>query len=277
MDTRSDSILALGFLSPHVGHYTQEHRKQHAAMFEVADELNRIGQRILGDAKVTVTEKGASDPKLITLLLLIRTLSNFQGAILLAERGMIVEALTLARSCYENAYMLAALKKEGDKFVKDMLAAEMHARKGQSKWMLDDPARLEAVPGGVEQMKKNIEAINAEGKTAPLDFKDVAERGGIEDFYIWYKNLSWEAAHPTIQALSRYFGEGEDKGTVIWGPKVGPKAVGDALSYCLSAVFGAVLICGEELGSQETQVEASALWQRYKALVLPTDSAGGKG
>jgi hypothetical protein len=32
------------------------------------------------------------------MLLFTRTLSNFQGVILMAERGMIVEARTLARS-----------------------------------------------------------------------------------------------------------------------------------------------------------------------------------
>jgi hypothetical protein len=274
---QADSIVDLGFLSPHVASYIQEHRKRHAPMFEIADELNRIGQRTMSDASVTVTEKGTSDPKLIAFLLLIRTLSNFQGAIILAERGMVVEALTLARCCYENAYMLAALQKEGDAFVKDMLAAEMHARKGQSRWMLDDPGRMEYVPGGVEQMKKNIETINAGGKTAKLDFKDAAERGGIADFYIWYKNLSWEAAHPTIQALSRYLGDGKDKGSIVWGPEVGPEAVGSAVSYCLSAVFGALIICAEELNASRSREEASALWQRYKAMVLPNEEGEKPG
>jgi len=271
----ADSIQDVGFLSPHVAHYVQKHRKENAPLFEIADELNRVGQRALAEAQITVTEKGAADPKLIAALLLIRTLSNFQGAILLTERGMIVEALTLARCCFENAYVLAALKKEGDAFVKDMVAAELHARKGQSLWMLDDPSRLKFVPEGVERMKKNVDEIRASGKTVALDFKDAAERGEIPDFYIWYKNLSWMAAHPSLQSLSRYLGKEEEvgKATLIWGPEGDEKDVGDAMHYCLPAVFGVLLHCTDELGTKNAQEEVSALWHRYKEMAVPKRSS----
>jgi hypothetical protein len=41
-------------------------------------------------------------------LLFVRVLSNFQGAILMAERGAIVEVRTLARTCLETVFALAA-------------------------------------------------------------------------------------------------------------------------------------------------------------------------
>jgi hypothetical protein len=240
-------------------------------MFEIAEELNRIGQSILADAKVTFTSKGPNDPKLLTMLLLIRTLSNFQGVILLAERGMIVEARTLGRCCYENAYVVSALQKDGDEFVKAMLSDEMHVRKGTSRWFLDDPARLEHVAGGEAQLKKNIENIEAEHrKTVGYKFDQIAERAGIADLYIWYKQLSWDAAHPSLQALGRYFDADEQGGnqTLRWGPDCKQEEVGDTLSLCLSAVFCVWLVCAEQLGAPQGQAAASALWQRFKSLIL---------
>ena len=44
---------------------------------------------ILGEAQIAETEKGATDPKVIAATLLIRTLSNFRGAIVLAREGRV--------------------------------------------------------------------------------------------------------------------------------------------------------------------------------------------
>jgi hypothetical protein len=159
-----DSIADIGFLSPAVAGYITDHRNQYADFFGLADALNRVGQGVMSEANVTITDQRAADPKLLTLLLLIRTMSNFQGVILLVERGMIVEARTLARSCYENVYCLSALQKDGAGFVKAMLADELYARKAASNWLLQKPERLEFAGAGAAGMLheslSNIEAAS---------------------------------------------------------------------------------------------------------------------
>ncbi|MFZ1910114.1 MAG: DUF5677 domain-containing protein [Burkholderiales bacterium] len=129
----ADSILDEGFLSPHINSYVAEHVEENREICEIAEALNRVGQGILAQAELTVIAQEVADPKPIALLLLIRTMSGFQAVILLSERGMIVEARTLAGSCYENVYVLSALKKDGEALVKAMVADEMHARKTGSR------------------------------------------------------------------------------------------------------------------------------------------------
>lgn len=119
---------------------------------------------------------------------------------------MIVESRTLARSCYENVYVLSALKRDGEVFVKAMVADEMHARKTGSRWILNLRERTAHVDSAaVENIRANLAHIEAmpEG-TVRHRYDRIAERAGVGEPYIFYKQLSWDAAHPSPQALSRY-------------------------------------------------------------------------
>ena len=52
-------------------------------------------------------------PRILALALLSRTLSNLKGVAILTERGLAVEARTLARCCYENLFMVGNACLEG--------------------------------------------------------------------------------------------------------------------------------------------------------------------
>jgi hypothetical protein len=82
--------------------------------------------------------------------------------------------------------------------------------------------------------------------------------------YLFYRKLSWDAAHPSVTALSRYLPSGDD--TLWWGPESRESEVEDTLNICLPAVFGAVIVCAEMLGLPALHLEASNLWHRYKAI-----------
>src|SRR5215472_5726056 len=117
-DNRLNSV---GFLSPDMQPIIADMRKIHATWFVFAEDVNRTGQRILREFQPsgTVTVRDV-----VGSALLMRTLSNFQGTILMAERGMAAEAGTLARCCFENAVFLGTLRKEGDKFLTEILASD---------------------------------------------------------------------------------------------------------------------------------------------------------
>src|SRR5258708_130166 len=159
---KADSILDVGFLSPHVSDYVAEHRAEHAAWFEFSERVNRNGQRLLSEAKITTGDAGTSDPKFLAFLLLIRTLSNFQAVILLVERGMIVEARTLARSCYENMFCLVSLQKFGAEFSQKMLNDELASRKATSNWLLQKEGRLDhAGADAAKRLRETVYEIDA--------------------------------------------------------------------------------------------------------------------
>jgi hypothetical protein len=70
----------------------------------LADNIGQIGYEILGRPPVTITPKGFADPKVLAVMLMSRTLSNFRGVFALIDRGLVVEARVLVRCCFENAF-----------------------------------------------------------------------------------------------------------------------------------------------------------------------------
>jgi hypothetical protein len=84
------SSREVGFLSPEMGPIIEQSRKQNALWFALAEDINRSAQATLTNYQIGPGEM--SGQHLFGLLLLIRSLSNFQGGLLMAERGMVVEA-----------------------------------------------------------------------------------------------------------------------------------------------------------------------------------------
>jgi hypothetical protein len=78
-----------------------------------ATKLERAGEHIFKFACNTELKLGADDPEIIAVLLLIRTLSNFRGTVILLRADRIVEARTVARCCFENIFTIAALRDGG--------------------------------------------------------------------------------------------------------------------------------------------------------------------
>jgi hypothetical protein len=270
------SILEAGFLSPDVDSFIRDHRDRNASWFSLAERLNQRGQAILASVQMKITEKGAADPQLIGLLLTVRTLSNYQAIVLLAERGMIVEARTLARCCYENVYCMAALQHGRDDFVKQMVDDDSVSRRKMSNWLLQKSSRLEhAGDGASDQLVQNITNIDARSPNAVrLVLEQAAEKAGVGDLYLPYRQLSWDSAHPTVQALSRYFSADQDDGKyeLWWGPQTKDGEVADTISICMPAVFG-VLTIAREMLMEETAPTLDALWNEYKELTITRELA----
>jgi hypothetical protein len=86
-------------------------------IFAVSDSLAKAVDEIIGQCEPRLTQYRILDPNVLTFLLLCRTRSNFIAAILLIKQRMIVEARTLARCCFENAFLVAGLHEQGRAFV----------------------------------------------------------------------------------------------------------------------------------------------------------------
>jgi hypothetical protein len=80
------------------GDYRRDHLRALAQRVEVADREVRIMGSKSGLFRTLAPASGA--------------LSSFQGALLLAERGMTVEAQTLARSCLGSVFFLNVTAQE---------------------------------------------------------------------------------------------------------------------------------------------------------------------
>ncbi len=102
-----------------------------------AGRLIALAYAIFGEAKIDITEKLFGEPKILSFALLCRTVGNFKGVGALTKEGLVVEARTLTRSCYENLYCMAALIEQGDDFVKAMHQDQMRSFRSQGEFLLE--------------------------------------------------------------------------------------------------------------------------------------------
>ncbi len=103
-----------------------------------ASRLLSLCVEIQRASDVPVTEKGFAEPKILALALLCRTYMNLKGVIAVAQEGLVVEARTLARACFENLFLIPNLIEKGDEFVTAMYDHERRSVRSQGEFLLED-------------------------------------------------------------------------------------------------------------------------------------------
>lgn len=247
-----------GFLSPQIAEFVQKHRAQNQGWFEVAKDLNRVAQRQLLSFSVSDHDQSA----LISTLLFMRGVSNFQGAIILAERGMFSEARILTRSCFEAVFYLVAIDK--DPAILDLLVDDDVARRRKTA-----RASLK-VPSGLASDEIEILRRELEEKTpaAELSLERVANIAGLSKQYdVFYRSLSNFSAHPTMTALFDHL-QADEHGLATglrWGPD--GSGVESTLMAACTACVQLIAWGGDILKSAEMNEEWSRCWDAYQRMI----------
>jgi hypothetical protein len=139
-----------------------------------AERCYQAGTHVFQHVQIWKTSMPANDPKAVATLILIRTLSNFKGAITLARFKMVVEARILARCCFENLFTVVMLQEKGLTFVKQMDADREADRKARGEFLLkygDDDLRLRAFLRQLPKSKAKV--LNPKAVAAgPLERPD---------------------------------------------------------------------------------------------------------
>ena len=138
----------------------------------LADTIGQLGLDILGGAPVTVTEKQFAEPKVLAIMLMSRTLSNFRGVFTLIENNLLVEARILVRCCFENAFWIAGLHSQGDEFVKKMFQDEVRSKRVRGEFVLSKKPQLSA-----DVEKRLREQLRV--KASPCASGDAIRSGGM--------------------------------------------------------------------------------------------------
>jgi hypothetical protein len=108
-------LPAEGFLSQDVAALVEQIKLQFAPWFRVAMRFSSLGMRLLPALKPNTN----NNQQLLAATAYGRTLTSFQRAYILAERGLSADARTVVRSAAETAIFMAALSK--GKSVGDLL------------------------------------------------------------------------------------------------------------------------------------------------------------
>ncbi|WP_426017678.1 DUF5677 domain-containing protein [Brevundimonas sp. DWR2-3-1b1] len=271
------SIQEEGFLSPDIIRFIREHRQKCEAAFRLAGALNRTAQHLLLTSEAPVDGDGLNATN-IAQLLFVRALSNFQGAILMAERGAVVEARTLARTCLETVFALAAAVSMEDGFIDRVVANEMGSKSKGANWLLNQPQlTIKIEPGAQSELKSFVDRLKQEAEpTGSFATEEMARNGGLDGLYVLFRQLSSDAAHPLLEALNRYVDDGQGglRAEILWGPVCGADEIEDTVTMaCCFLLVGAVTLnmacpvlgVGDQLGDH---------FDTYKSLLSSASAQG---
>ena len=257
-----------GFLAPEINRWIERYRAENADAFRLAVDLNQVAHRLMLSTEVQ-TGNPYKDAQTLATLLLIRVLSNFQGMMLMAERGLIVEARTLARTCLESTFALVAGVKDQEEFVPKMIAHSADHRSKAANWLLNRANREDFLSDDSEaKLRAFLAKQGDDGETlAAFHIQDMARRAQLEDMYIFYRTLSGDAAHPTLDAISRYV-DGIEPGNfnIKWGPNCGAEEITDTVLLSCSFVFASCVAINELTKNETVAADLERLFVRYKDL-----------
>lgn len=261
------SILEEGFLAPETNTYVERHRATHWQVLDLARDLNRLGQGILN--RRSVPASGPDDVELLMFLLLVRVLSNFQCSVLLAETGALVESRTLSRACLETVFCLGALARGGDEFVQRMKDALLKDRTSTANWILQKPSVREAMgTAATADVRRYVdESSDRLEELRKLSIEEMARQSDMEPLYIWYRQMSGDAAHPTLDALERYVvlsdaGEPE----IQWGPACEGEELEWTVLLSCNWLFAALHAVEERMCLGIDRDRLGDLWRRFEVL-----------
>lgn len=100
----------VGFLGDELSEFTKNVREKHAAGFQCMELVNVLAMKIVWRIPL---EKLSSEMA-TAIACYARALENFQGTILMAERGAVTEARTLLRALAETVFLALGLFKKTD-------------------------------------------------------------------------------------------------------------------------------------------------------------------
>jgi hypothetical protein len=265
------SFAQFGFLQADEASRIAHVRQRYAAWFAFIDKLNRLAMSVMSREAPRVPEE------LFAATLYARAVTMFQGAVLLAERGMGAEARTLVRGCAETAIALGCVRNDST-FI---------CRLGEDH----DKYRIAAANDLLRQLPETDPNISAEQRAAlrrviaemssqyqaphPLriNWADAAIAANMTDLYLTvYRQTSSDAAHVGLRSLDRHVAT--DASDNIVGFRFHPDI--DGTADTLSPAIAALLHASEarlrgQVDAATTELRTLSL--EWSALVAAQDAA----
>jgi hypothetical protein len=246
-------------------------------MTEVVEKWQALTDRLIA-ASLDVLRKGVvppehlvwSDPKVISILLLARTLSHAKGVRALLKAGRVLEARILTRNCLENGFWVGGLIDEGEKFVDEMVQDEQKRRASRGQLLFEKQVQLDT---DVEKKLRDwMKARKHWQDSKTLNPKGVADGGSFDGAYIFYAELSVDA-HPGLEALARYLAR-DDDAELDFEPRINMDEVVDTLHLHAYAVLTVLVGVDQMLGhgANDLMVKLTEEFQELERQLTPKGS-----
>jgi hypothetical protein len=218
-----NSLEISGYLSEEISLWIKKHREKYSEWFTLCENINELSHSTM----FTFNVHNEYLPELIVATIYVRAMSNFQGAIIMTERGMINEAKSLLRCLLECMFAIVAIEKDkniSNQFTFDDLLERRNfmraykRNKGKGIPQHEDAPSFKEIDNHLQNIEKQIK-IN---KVKKLKKRDLAEKAGLETIYdSLYKYLSG-TIHVNVRDIEQYL-KLDDNGKIkeiLWGPDV---------------------------------------------------------
>jgi len=215
------SIEKSGFLSNQISQWIEKHRGENKLCFELCEKINEFSHSTMCDMVI----HNMYLPEIIVSSLYVRAMSNFQGIVIMAERGMINEAKVLLRCLLECMFAIVAIDKDKN-IVKQFVLEDLLQRRDYLKAYKRNRDKGIAQSGGApskEKIDKLLKEINNQIKinsVKKMTTRDLAEKAGfITTYDSAYKLLSG-TIHVNTRDLEQYLKINEigEIKKILWGP-----------------------------------------------------------
>jgi hypothetical protein len=250
-----------GYLGKGIEDARTEFRAANAEWFALADDTNALMmQAVLSATELAKTDSWSA--KAVATRIALRASGNLQGAILMAERGMTVQARILARALTEDAFCIAAIDSSADQFIGMLREDSDASRRLQAKFI--DAKNL--IDAG-EQRGRLMDAITALGRPEILSPKRVAEMGPLTKQYLAYQRLSDDSAHTSAKSINHHVLANEDR--TGWCYKIGPATAlenASTMHNILLAALPTIIGITQIVGDEETNEAALPLMDRFTGM-----------
>jgi hypothetical protein len=255
-----------GFLSTAISDRIQARRDSNALAFGLVEALNTCLQKAATRACDTV-QGMPFDREPMALLLLHRSCAQLQGAVLMAERGMDVEARTLARGLLENALLMAALYENPERARAIMIEDAAAAKRGQAKAILRQGMSADAA------MLKDV--VDSIGSVSSLNISKLSELGPLRHLYLLYRVMSDDAVHPSGKSLQRHMrmaDDGQSWNDYLVGPE-DPERIADTLDRILMIGIALGVAFTQIVGDEENNTRLREISAGYAPFRASQDAA----
>lgn len=230
------SFEKLGFFSPEIERFRRSVRETPECQpwFEIATDLIRLGLDALGAIDVSVGDRA----RLTAAIIFSQVHESLQAGILLAERGMVTDARTIARSAVEGAIALFALS-EDETFVDRLIGSHYRHSLIVTRLVLETPeANNDLTPEQMARLQDQLAMLQSlpPERRASINWADVGGKHCPGIYDTMYRILSNDGPHVSIALISRRV---EMEGDRVNKIKVGPDI--ERLTETMNACCGAFL------------------------------------
>ncbi len=237
------AISEEGFLAPCIDDCVGAARDRYADWFALTHDANRAAQILLQAAIGSLAGHPLASAYVVATRLFVRTLSNFQGAVLLAERGLPVEAQTLVRSCFEASLLIGALKDAKAEVLDHLDAGGRQGGLGRLK-VLKTMVEAEGPDQAayLAQVHAGMAALEATDQRKAISLKELADQTQLLAPYLNFRQLSSNAAHASFSSMHAQLSiEGGDVTGLVLGPDLDRLPATLALA-CQALIYAAVFL-----------------------------------